>query len=110
MLIPPSEFDIKFYYGGRQNPNIPPITTCVLENVQVNFAPRGWSAYEAVGENVPALGRTGMPVAIQMSLTFRETSYLTKEDFASQSLERSSSAPAQSGAYLDREAAFGKRA
>lgn len=110
MLIPPSEFDIKFYYGGRQNPNIPPITTCVLENVQVNFAPRGWSAYEAVGENVPALGRTGMPVAIQMSLTFRETSYLTKEDFASQSLERSSSAPAQSGAYLNREAAFGKRA
>jgi hypothetical protein len=49
--------------------------------VQVNFAPRGWSAYEAVGENVPSLGRTGMPVAIQMSLQFTETTYVTKEDF-----------------------------
>jgi hypothetical protein len=48
MLIPPSEFDIKFYYGGRQNPNI--ASYCDLacySNVQVNFAPRGWSAYEA---------------------------------------------------------------
>jgi hypothetical protein len=81
MLIPPSEFDIKFFYGGRQNPNIPAIGTCVLTNVQVNFAPRGWSAYEAVGENVPSLGRTGMPVAIQMSLQFTETTYVTKEDF-----------------------------
>jgi hypothetical protein len=114
MLIPPSEFDIKFYYGGRQNPNIPPIATCVLSNVQVNFAPRGWSAYEAVGENVPALGRTGMPVAIQMSLQFTETTYLTKEDFGSQSLQRETSAPenaqAQSGSYLGRPAAFGKTA
>lgn len=81
MLIPPSEFDIKFFYAGKQNPNIPAIGTCVLTNVQVNFAPRGWSAYEVAGENAPALGRTGMPVAIQMSLSFRETTYITKEDF-----------------------------
>jgi hypothetical protein len=93
MLIPPSEFDIKFFYAGKQNPNIPPIASCVLENIQVNFAPRGWSAYEVAGENSPALGRTGMPVAIQMSLQFRETTYITKEDFASQSLVRETSAP-----------------
>jgi hypothetical protein len=85
MLIPPSEFDIKFYYAGKQNPNIPPIASCVLTNVQVNFAPRGWSAYESLGENTPALGRTGMPTAIQMSLQFRETTYVTKEDFSDQS-------------------------
>jgi hypothetical protein len=81
MLIPPSEFDIKFYYAGRQNPNIPRIASCVLTNVQVNYAPRGWSAYEVPGENSPNLGRTGMPTAIQMSLQFRETTYITKEDF-----------------------------
>jgi hypothetical protein len=34
-----------------------------------------------------------MPVAIQMSLQFRETTYITKEDFASQSLVRETSAP-----------------
>jgi hypothetical protein len=89
MLIPPSEFDIKFYYAGRQNPNIPPISSCVLTNVQVNFAPRGWSAYESLGENTPALGRTGMPTAIQMSLQFRETTYITKEDFGDSKLTQS---------------------
>jgi hypothetical protein len=81
LLIPPSEFDIKFFYAGRQNPNIPPIATCVLKNVQINYAPRGFSTYETVGENSAALGRTGMPVAIQMTLQFQETTFITKEDF-----------------------------
>ena len=81
LLIPPSEFELKFYYAGRQNPNIPPIGRCVLKSLQVNFAPRGFSAYESVGENLPALGRTGMPITIQMSLSFQETSFITKEDF-----------------------------
>jgi hypothetical protein len=107
MLIPPSEFDIKFFYGGRQNPNIPAIGTCVLTNVQVNFAPRGWSAYETVGENVPSLGRTGMPVAIQMSLQFTETTYITKEDFSTE-LNSVQGQSGQSGTYLGRQAAFGK--
>ena len=86
LLIPPSEFDIKFFYAGRQNPNIPPIGTCVLEQIQVNFAPKGWTAYESIGENIAALGRTGMPVAIQMSLQFKETTIITKEDFKSQGM------------------------
>lgn len=80
-LVPPSEFDIKFYYAGAQNPNIPPISTCVLTGIDVNYAPNGFSAYEVPGENKPALGRTGMPVAIQVNLQFQETTYLTKEDF-----------------------------
>ena len=82
-LIPPSQFDIKFYYGGVQNPNIPPMTTAVLTTIDVNYAPNGWSAYEVPGENQPSLGRTGMPVAIQVSLQFQETTYLTKQDFNS---------------------------
>jgi len=82
-LIPPSEFEIKFYYGGAENPNIPPITICVLESIDVNYAPNGFSAYEVPGENSPALGRTGMPVSIQMTLQFKETTYLTKSDFKS---------------------------
>jgi len=82
-LIPPSQFDIKFYYGGVQNPNIPPMTTSVLTNIDVNYAPNGWSAFEVPGENQPSLGRTGMPVAIQLTLQFQETTYLTKQDFNS---------------------------
>jgi hypothetical protein len=82
-LIPPSEFDIRFYYGGGQNPNIPKITTCILTTIDVNYAPNGWSAYEVPGENNANLGRTGMPVAIQMTLQFQEKTYLTKRDFDS---------------------------
>jgi hypothetical protein len=79
-LIPPSEFDIRFYYGGNQNPNIPQIATCVLTNMDVNYAPNGWSAYEIPGESTPELGRTGMPVSIQLSLQFTEKTYITKKD------------------------------
>lgn len=84
-LIPPSEFDIRFYYGGNQNPNIPQIATCVLTSMDVNYAPNGWSAYEIPGESKPELGRTGMPVSIQLSLQFTEKSYLTKKDFREKS-------------------------
>ena len=80
-LVPPSEFEIRFFYGGYENPNIPQVATCVLTSIDVNYAPNGFSAYEIPGESQPSLGRTGMPVAIQMSLQFQETSYLTKNDF-----------------------------
>jgi hypothetical protein len=36
------------------------------------------------GENAPKLGRTGMPTAIQMTLDFKETSFLTKKSFRGQ--------------------------
>jgi hypothetical protein len=77
LLIPPSEFDIEFYYAGKKNENIPQTGNCVLKSIQVNYAPNGFSAYEVPGQNA-TLGGTGMPVAIQMSLQFQETSYLTK--------------------------------
>jgi hypothetical protein len=78
LLIPPSEFELGFYYGGRPNPNLPNIGRCVLTNISVNYAPNGWSAYEMFGENDPRLGRTGMPTAIQLTLEFKETVILTK--------------------------------
>ena len=80
-LIPPSEFDIKFYYAGSMNPNIPAMATTVLTQIDVNYTPNGWTAYEVPGENKPALGRTGMPGAIQLALQFKETTFLTKDDF-----------------------------
>ena len=84
-LIPPSEFDIQFYYNGAQNPNIPTVGTCILKGIQVNYAPNGFTAYEIPGENAPALGRTGMPVAIQITLQFQEVVILTKTDLADSS-------------------------
>lgn len=80
-LVPPSEFDIKFYYSGKENPNIPRISTCVLENIDIDYAPNGFSAYEVVGNDQPTIGGTGMPVGIRMSLQFKETIVLTKAFF-----------------------------
>jgi hypothetical protein len=81
LLIPPSEFELQFYYAGKPNPNLPPIARCVLTNVSMDYAPNGWSSYEMPGEYSPALGRTGMPSAIRVTLDFIETQFLTKKDF-----------------------------
>jgi len=77
LLIPPSEFDIEFYYLGKINDNLPKIGNCVLNSIQVNYAPNGFYAYEVPGQNA-TVGGTGMPVAIQVTLQFQETTYLTK--------------------------------
>ena len=79
-LVPPSEFDIKFYYNGKINPNIPEITTCVLESVDIDYAPNGFQAFE-IGDSDVTVGGTGMPVGIRMDLSFKETAILTKFDF-----------------------------
>jgi len=80
-LIPPSEFDIKFYYNGYENPNIPEISTCILTSIDVNYAPNGFSTYEVPRDFKPKSGGTGMPVAIGLSLKFRETEFMTKDHY-----------------------------
>ena len=81
LITPPSEFDIRFYYAGRENPNIQPIATCVLKTIDVDYAPNGFAAYETLGENNPHLGRTGMPTSITIRLSFTEKDFITKSDF-----------------------------
>lgn len=81
-LIPPSEFDIKFYYNGSINPNIPPISTCVLTQIDTDYAPNGFATYEKPSRPKATVGGTGMPVAIRMSLNFMETQILTKSNYS----------------------------
>lgn len=80
-LMPPSQFDIRMYCNGTDNPNIPTIATCVLEDIAVDYAPNGFAAYEIPNVLSPSIGGTGMPVAIRMYLQFTEITYLTKSDF-----------------------------
>jgi hypothetical protein len=77
-FIPPSEFDIKFYYNGRENENLQKISTCALTNINVDYAPGGFHAYEVPGDLDPKVGRTGMPVSIRLSLQFKELELITK--------------------------------
>jgi hypothetical protein len=75
--VPPSEFDIKFYCNGKENPNIPKMSTCVLTGINVDYAPNGFASYETLLSE-PERGGTGMPVAIRMDLSFKETQIITK--------------------------------
>lgn len=77
-LRPPSSFDIQFMYNGKENPNIPKISTCVLTNIDVDYAPNGFSSYEVPGQVTPSKGGTGMPVSIRLSLGFTETQIMNK--------------------------------
>jgi hypothetical protein len=79
-LVPPSEFEIEFRYNGGINPNIPKVAPCVLTSVSVDYAPSGFASYETLlSANKPERGGTGMPVAIRMDLSFKETRIITKQ-------------------------------
>ena len=88
-LVPPSEFDIRFMYNGQINPNIPTVSTCVLESIDVDYAPNGFAAYETGNDNTPIKGKTGMPVAIRLDLRFKEVEILTKRYFDNKSVSKS---------------------
>ena len=69
IFIPPAEFDITFYHKGKENTKIPRINTCALEQIEVDYAPTG----------VYSTFSNGYPVAIRLSLAFRELEILHKQ-------------------------------
>lgn len=78
-MYPPSMFDIQFMYSGRENPNLPRMSSCVLTRVDVDYAPNGFAAYEDYNEPYDAsLGGSGTPVATRMTLHFKETQIQSK--------------------------------
>ena len=68
-FVPPAEFDITFFNKGVENIHIPRISTCVLERIEVDYAPTG----------VYSTFRNGYPVAARLSLGFRELEIVHKE-------------------------------
>lgn len=67
--IPPAEFDITFMNKGEENMNILRINTCVLERCEVDYAPSG----------IYSTFRNGHPVAVRLSLGFREIEPIHKK-------------------------------
>lgn len=80
-LVPPSMFDIKFYYNGKENPNIEKTTTAVMTSISTDYAPNGWASYEVPGIPEPTFAKTGTPVGIRLSMSFKEIEYKTKEHY-----------------------------
>jgi hypothetical protein len=72
VYIPPAQFDITFYDKGKENTNIPRISTCVIERIEVDYAPTG----------VYSTFRNGHPVAARLSVAFREVEILHKARIA----------------------------
>ena len=70
--IPPAEFDITFFNNGVENDRIPRINTCVLERIEVDYAPQGMYATFS----------NGYPVACRLSMSFRETEVVHKQRVA----------------------------
>jgi len=67
-LVPPSEFDIEFWNGSEMNTKVPKISTCVLENVDVNYTSAGqWTTFN-----------DGHPIEIYLVLNFKEVEMIHK--------------------------------
>lgn len=68
--IPPADFDITFFNKGVENLNILRINTCVLERIEVDYAP---------ASGIYSTFRNGHPVAVRLSLGFRELEPVHKQ-------------------------------
>lgn len=66
---PPAEFDITFFQAGKENKNLPRINTCVLDRIDVDYSPE--QAYSTFAN--------GHPIAVRLSLGFREVEILHKQ-------------------------------
>lgn len=74
-FIVPSTFNIEFLFSRNKNMNqntsIHRIGECVLENVNVDYAPNGWSTFE-----------DGSPTQVRLTLNFKETDIVDKNKVA----------------------------
>lgn len=69
LFLYPSDFNIKYYVGPKENQYIEKQLTCVLNSVSINYAPNG------IFTTFP----NGMPQQIDFSMSFTETALPTKE-------------------------------
>lgn len=60
-FIPPSSFNLKFLFNGAENKHMHRLTDCVITNIDLNYSPNGWAAYD-----------DGVPVQTTLVLQFKE--------------------------------------
>lgn len=68
LFIPPSTFNLKFMFNGKENKNVAKVAECVIETIDVNYAPNGWSAHT-----------DGSPIQTTMSISFKEIELIDRE-------------------------------
>jgi hypothetical protein len=70
-FIPPSTIKIDFLYNNDINKNISKVTESVIESIDVNYAPNGWSAHD-----------DGAPVQTTLTMNFKEIELVDKKKIA----------------------------
>ena len=73
----PAEFDLFYMFRGDENTWINKIHTCVLKNMEVNYAPNGYQTFRPIDTTFAA---GAPPTEIDMKLDFMETKLITKAD------------------------------
>lgn len=66
---PPAVFGVEFLFNNSQNLNIPKLKDCVIESVEVNYAPNGWAAHN-----------DGAPVQTTVTLQLQEIALIDRTD------------------------------
>jgi hypothetical protein len=67
-FVPPSTFDLDFLFNGQRNNNITRVAESVIESIDVNYAPNGWSAHD-----------DGAPVQTTLTINFKEIELIDKD-------------------------------
>jgi hypothetical protein len=67
-LVPPSIFSVDFMISGQENKFLPKYGDCVLTDIDVNYTPNGWAAYD-----------DGAPIQTTLTMTFKETEIVDKK-------------------------------
>jgi hypothetical protein len=70
-FIPPSTLSIDFLYNGKTNTGISRVTESIIESIDVNYAPNGWSAHA-----------DGAPVQTTLTMNFKEIELVDKKKIA----------------------------
>jgi len=66
-LVPPAVFNVDFLINGADNKYLPRYGDCALTDVEVNYAPNGWAAFDS-----------GAPVQTTLNLSFKEIQALDR--------------------------------
>lgn len=67
-FVPPSEFDIEYYFDGQPNKALHKFSTCVCTGIDINYSSGQFATYD-----------DGVPIQIAMQLNFLEVEILHKK-------------------------------
>lgn len=67
-FIPPSSFNVQFLFNGVENTHLNKVQESVITNIDVNYAPMGWAAYD-----------DGEPVQTTLTIQFKELALVDKK-------------------------------